>query len=175
MDRPTIKQRIFALQPGDVVRFPNTDDKLAQYVRAQAAGRGLSVSVTQDEIKVGTEQRTSFADELRDKLRNYAEPFAIEGKSEAYLRGLVSKWNSYGAPTGSPEMSVIRHGGKLWVCTRSDRRNIKETAPVAPYTGTETPEELLKRAVELMRSAGLGGDEMRTALNQYITDNDDLL
>lgn len=172
MLRHEIKNQIFALQPGDELRLPVGVPTFAQYVRATCAGRGLTVNVGPDAITVRHKQETtSFRQLLIDRIRDYVEPFQIDGKSEGYTRAIVSQWNA----ANVRQFSVVRVGPALMVCDSADRKSIKQPEPVVAYTEPKTPSEALQIAVDLMRSAGLSGDEMRSNLERFINENDDLL
>lgn len=172
MKRHEIKNQIYALGPGDEIRLPVGAPSFAQYVRATCAGRSLTVNVTPDAITVRHASKTApFRQWLVERLGAYSDPFQIEGKSEGYTRAIVSQWNAANAR----QFSVVRSGAALMVCDSADRKSITQPEPVVAYTEPKTPSEALKIAVDLMRAAGLNGDEMRANLERFLNENDDLL
>jgi hypothetical protein len=122
-------------------------------------------------------ETTSFRAWLQGELKAYdtrPKPIHIDGKSAAYTRAIVSAFNTANQAT----FSVITYGKGLLVGYRSDCRNYSPEAVqqvVQPDYTLLSASELLALAVERFRAEGLGGLEMRAALNDLLTDNDDLL
>jgi hypothetical protein len=115
----------------------------------------------------------SFRRYLINELTEYPRrsgPIQFEGKSERYTRAIVSAFNT----DNGTSYSVLKYGNGLLVGLRSDCRNYEEKPIEQPIKQLSAAEHL-QRAVELFRAKGLGGDQMRAALNALMTVNDDLL
>jgi tRNA A37 N6-isopentenylltransferase MiaA len=124
-------------------------------------------------------KKKSFRADLAAQLNAYtpgSKPIILEGKSQSYLRGIVSSFNT----NNGRQFSVVQHLDCLLVGLMPDVKNymrqpLPGQQPVALPVVELSAAQHLQRAVELMRAVRVSREEMHEALNQYITSEDDYI